>query len=154
MKAPNLATARRQLDHRIDGPSMTAILEPPRDGWIRTIRQVLGMRLIDLAARLNVTEGAVRRVERAEVRGSLTLKQLDRAAAAMGCRFVWGIVPETALEDIYRERLRERAFYDAGRTARTMELEQQGVGGEVTARHSEELFGDYLRHPPRDLWRD
>ena len=68
MKAPNLATARRQLDHRIDGPSMTAILEPPRDGWIRTIRQVLGMRLIDLAARLNVTEGAVRRVERAEVR--------------------------------------------------------------------------------------
>ena len=154
MKASDMATARRQLDRRIDGPSTTTLLEPPRDGWIRTVRQVLGMRLIDLAARLNVTEGAVRRAERAEADGSLTLKQLDRAAAAMGCRLVYCIVPETALEDIYRERLRKRADDDAIRTARTMELEQQAVSGEVTARHADELFDDYLRGPPRDLWRD
>jgi predicted DNA-binding mobile mystery protein A len=112
------------------------------------------MRLIDLAARLNVTEGAVRRVERAELSGSLTLKQLDRAALAMGCRFVYAIVPETTLEEIHQARLRARAADDARRTARTMDLEQQSVAAEVTARHTDELFDDYLRVPPGDLWRD
>lgn len=152
MKADIVASMRRQLDRRFEGASLESVLQRPPHGWIRTTRQALGMRLVDLAKRIGVTEGALRQNEAAELDESLTLKHLRRAAEAMGCELVYAFVPKTSFENRYKEQVRKRAVADAGRIARTMALESQGVSGEITNRHAETLFRDYLHGPPRDLW--
>lgn len=149
-----MASLRRQLDRRFEDASLVSLLQRPREGWIRTIRQALGMRLVDLAKRIGVTEGALRQNETAEINDSLTLKHLRRAADAMGCEFVYAIVPRASLEGQYEGQVRKRAIADAARIARTMAFEQQAVSGETSNRQEEDLFGDYLRRPPRDLWGD
>jgi predicted DNA-binding mobile mystery protein A len=110
------------------------------------------MRLVDLAKQLHVTEGALRQNESAELDESITMKHLRRAAEGMGCELVYAIVPRTSLENLYEDQIRKRAVSDANRTARTMDLEQQGVSREVTDRQVEDLFREYMRDPPRDLW--
>lgn len=152
MKSDVETSVRRQLDRRFEGVSLESLLPRPRNGWIRTTRQALGMRLADLAKRLGVTEGSIRQSEAAELDESLTLKRLRRAAEAMECELVYAFVPKTSLEDSYKEQIRKRAVADAGRVARTMALERQGVSDDLTNRHAETLYRDYLGHPPRDLW--
>ena len=152
MKPRNTASIRRQIDRRFEGRSLASTLAQPRNGWIRTTRQALGMRLVDLAKQLHLTEGALRQNESAELNESITMKHLRRAAEGMGCELVYAIIPKTSLENLYEDQIRKRAVSDANRTARTMELEQQGVSSEVTERQVEDLFREYMRDPPKDLW--
>ncbi len=152
MKSRNTASIRRQIDRRFEGRSLASALARPRNGWIRSIRQALGMPLVDLAKQLHVTEGAIRQNESAELDETITMKHLRRAAEGMGCELVYAIIPKTSLESLYEERVRKRAVSDAERIARTMEFERQGVSSEVTDRHVKNLFRDYMRDPPKDLW--
>ena len=81
-------------------PSSDSAL-PPRGGWIRAIREALGMTQVQLAARLGVSRQSVQDLEKAEANRRITLDSLDRLAHAMGCRVVYGIVPKDgSLDDV------------------------------------------------------
>jgi predicted DNA-binding mobile mystery protein A len=67
----------------------------PAVGWLRTIRDTLGLTLTELGRRLKVTPPAVRSFEQAEAEDRITLASLRRAAAAMGCELVYVLVPRT-----------------------------------------------------------
>ncbi len=70
-------------------------------GWLRGVRQALGMRVAEVAQRMKVGTSEVYRLEMSEVRDTITLKKLRVMAEAMGCEVVYGVVPvKGTLEDL------------------------------------------------------
>lgn len=65
----------------------------PSAGWLKTVRDALGMTLSELAQRLKVTAPAVHSFERAETEDRITLGTLRRSAEAMDCDLVYILVP-------------------------------------------------------------
>lgn len=63
--------------------------------WIRSMRIKQGLKGFQLAERLRVSAARVSVLEKDEVRGAVTLKMMDRAARAMGCRFEYRFVQQT-----------------------------------------------------------
>ena len=60
--------------------------------WIRRMRIKQGLKGFQLAERLNVSAARVSVMEKDERRGAVTLKMMEKAARAMGCRFEYRIV--------------------------------------------------------------
>ena len=87
----NLGKLARETDHN---RSVGQIVRPAA-GWLRPLREALGVTLADLAKRLKVTPPAVRSFEQAEAEDRITLASLRRAAAAMSCELVYVLVPRT-----------------------------------------------------------
>jgi predicted DNA-binding mobile mystery protein A len=117
-------SARRELDQKL-GAIPPRQFEVPRVGWVRAVRQALGMSAADLAQRMGVTSGAVLDLERAEVVGGVTLDRLGRAAEAMDCELVYALVPRTSLSDAVERQARSRIAAEIAATGRAMELEDQ-----------------------------
>src|ERR1700678_4545830 len=100
-----MVTAYEQLDKRFARlkPLNTEAVRPSL-GWIRAIREALGMTTGQLAKRLGVHQPRVIELERGEASGNITIKSLERAAEALGCRLVFALIPEERLTDTIRKR--------------------------------------------------
>src|SRR5674476_229027 len=129
------SAARRQLDKRLmpvrglpDGA-----LARPAAGWVRALRDALGMTAQDLAARMGVSRVAVNKLEASEQAGTVQLDTLARAADALGCDLVYALVPRVPLEEQVRRQAEVVARAELGPVATTMALEAQGLDGEQTA---------------------
>ncbi|MBT8120002.1 MAG: helix-turn-helix domain-containing protein [Gammaproteobacteria bacterium] len=61
-------------------------------GWIRRTRKKQGLKGFQLADRMQVSAARVSVLEKDEARGAVTLKMMQRAAEAMGCKFEYRIV--------------------------------------------------------------
>lgn len=62
-------------------------------GWIRRMRIKQGLKGFQLAERMQVSAARISVLEKDEARGAVTLKMMERAAKAMGCKFEYRIVP-------------------------------------------------------------
>lgn len=120
------ALARKQLERRL-APIRTATLEAPPKGWVKAIRESLGMTARQLAARMGVAPSRIPRIEHDEVTGATTLKTLRHAAAAMNCAFVYAFVPIEPLDRILRDRAMQKAREEISRLDHTMRLENQAL---------------------------
>ena len=90
--------SRKQID-RLVGPLRHLDIQPPEGGWVRTIREALGMSVATFGEALGVSRWAARYVEQAEVDGSITLGYLRQASAVLGCDLVVAFVPRLSLDD-------------------------------------------------------
>ena len=63
--------------------------------WIRNMRKKQGLKGFQLAERMRVSAARISVLEKDEGRGAVTLKMMERAAKAMGCKFEYRIVPES-----------------------------------------------------------
>ena len=88
---PNLT----KLSHATDRSRPVGQVVRPTAGWLRAVRETLGLTLADLAKRLKVTPPAVRSFEQAEAEDRITLASLRRTAAAMDCELVYVLVPRS-----------------------------------------------------------
>lgn len=142
--------ARRTLDKRFAAlPPADTLAAPPR-GWIRAIRDALGMTAAQLGARLGVQQSRVSRLEQAERSGAVTLANLERAANALGCDLRYVLVPRQPLELTVRARATELACRDMVRVQHTMALEDQVTDGINVAETMDALVNGYLSS--RKLW--
>jgi predicted DNA-binding mobile mystery protein A len=144
----------RHLDRRFAKLRPLVGSPRPQKGWLRAVRDALGMTTAQLARRLGVSQPRIVELEQSEVSGSVTLRTLQRAAEALGCHLVYALVPERPLAEIVRERAEKIAERQSRAVEHTMRLENQSV----QSRHaSKELHRqsveDLLRHPAR-LWDD
>ena len=79
-----------------------------RWGWVRGVRQAVGMPVAEMARRMKVGTSEIYRLEVAELEDAITLKKLRSAARALGCELVYAVVPmKGTLEDLAREAERE-----------------------------------------------
>src|SRR3546814_20681436 len=92
MNENQAALARKQLERRFASLRETSFAVPPR-GWIKAIREALGMTVRPLAARMGTSVSRIPVIEKAEVRGSTKITTLRQAAEAMNCTFVYAFVP-------------------------------------------------------------
>lgn len=63
-----------------------------RFDWIRTMRKKQGLKGFQLAERMQVSAARISALEKGEEKGGVTLKMMQRAAAALGCRFEYRLV--------------------------------------------------------------
>lgn len=70
-----------------------------KSDWIREMRKAQGLKGFQLAERMQVSAARVSVLEKDEARGAVTLKMMEKAAKAMGCRFEYRIVPEVNSSD-------------------------------------------------------
>jgi predicted DNA-binding mobile mystery protein A len=144
--------AIRHLDKRFHLLRPLVANPRPPKGWLRAVRDALGMTTGQLARRLGVSQPRVVQLEKAEIDGSLTLNTLERVAAALGCRFVYAIIPEHSLAETVQAQAKSVADRRFSAVEHTMSLENQAVQSK-TARDEQrrQLLDDLLRHPAR-LW--
>ena len=99
--------AIRHLDKRFTVlRRLTQSPRPPK-GWLRAVRDALGMTTAQFGRRLGVSQPRIIELEKSEVSGSVTLNTLQRAAEALGCRLVYTLIPEKPLAETVRERAGE-----------------------------------------------
>src|SRR5262249_20083568 len=103
MNTKHAALARKQLERRL-APLREVTPIPPPNGWVKAIRESLGMTARQLAARMGIAPSRIPVIESAEASGATTLRTLRQAAAAMDCALVYAFVPIKPLDDILRER--------------------------------------------------
>ena len=88
-------------------------------GWLKSIRQAVGVPVDEVARRLGVCRWEVHRLEESEKNSRIMLATLSRAAKGLGCELVYALIPkEGALEDLAAE---ERAA-----SKRVLESKQEG----------------------------
>ena len=120
-----LALQRRQLDARL---TQLPPLEEPRAGWIRTIREALGMTMAHLGTRLRISPQSVQDLEQREKLETISVAKLREAAEALECELKIVFVPRSSLESAMREQAARKAREERNRLIHTMQLEAQGEG--------------------------
>lgn len=144
-------TARRRLDDRLT-PLRSLDMTPPPRGWLRAIRDSMGMTAVQLGRRMGLTSQSIEDAERSEATGTIRLDTLRRAAAALDCTLVYALVPNRPIEEHVQERANRKAIAALSRVDQTMLLEDQRV---ITADRNE-LIADYVTQHlrDRDLWEE
>jgi predicted DNA-binding mobile mystery protein A len=125
----------------------------PGGGWLRAVRQALGMTTRQLAKSVGVTQGAVVDVERAEAKGDITLTTLARYAAALDCELVYALVPTSSLQEMVEERAERVARDQILRVRHSMALEDQATDRGQVKRQIAELRSKLLEGKRSRLWR-
>lgn len=127
------------------------VCERPSDGWIRAIRKALGMSVHQLAIRMGMTQQAASQLEANELDDSVTIKTLRKAAEALGCKFVYAIVPlDGSLQDMVRDQAAQKAREIVTAVDHTMQLEAQGVGDMQVK--IQEMAQELSKNPNSRLW--
>ncbi|HEY9134673.1 MAG TPA: mobile mystery protein A [Pseudomonadales bacterium] len=126
----------------------------PKEGWSRTVRKALGMSGAQLGRRMGISRAAISNTEKAEPAGGVTLKNMQQLAEAMGCRFVYAIVPEGNIEDVIEQQARKKAAKFVNKTNKNMALEAQGLSNEQVEYELERLKQQFIKESPSDLWND
>jgi predicted DNA-binding mobile mystery protein A len=145
MNQHSTALARASLDARFAEIGAPARFTPPVRGWIKAVRDALGMSSAQLARRLGVKQPSVIAIEQSEAKGTIQLATLRRVAAAMDCTLVYALVPNRPLETIVHDRARARLRA----VEHSMLLEQQGL----PARDFETRAAGFAETvDPRSLW--
>ena len=149
-----MVTAYNQLDKRFEAWERVATTPAPPRGWIKAVREALGMSTTQLAKRLGLSQSRIVRLEKSEVERTVTLETLDRAARALGCRVVYALVPEKSLGTTVLERANRLADRQLASVEQTMRLEDQAVeGNEAREEARRQLVAALLSRPAR-LWDD
>lgn len=152
MKPKYRQIARRQLDATLAGFGEVKSMQLPAKGWIRAVREALGMSGKQLAVRLQVSQPRVHKLEQGEPSGALTLKTMRQVAEALDCVFVYALVPRSSLEETVRTQAGAVAAERLQRVAHTMLLEAQGLSSEEQQASLNAAIEELVRETPRDLW--
>lgn len=150
MKRDARHKARQRIDERLLTLKPVSQYAMPPRGWVRAIRDALGMTRVQFAMRLGISPQSADALERSEAMGTVKIQTLRRAAEALDCTLVYALVPKKTLENAVSERARAIAMRDLGRISHTMKLEAQQTGDAGL----EERIENYIRTNValRDLW--
>jgi predicted DNA-binding mobile mystery protein A len=118
---------RIQLDKQLSNIKHALSFTRPVYGWIKTLRNALGMTSSQFAKRMGITQARASAIEKGEIEDSLTLKTVKEAAEALNCRFVYFLLPEKKLEEIVKDQAVRFVKNNTKSVAHSMTLENQGI---------------------------
>lgn len=145
-------SALEQLDASLLRYAPLRGLSPPRKGWIKAVRDALGMSGQQLGKRLGVSRTRIATLEQAEASGATTLKTLRRTAEAMDCVLVYALVPKTSLKETLHKQARRKAAQDLARASRSMALEDQALERDEADKAVDSAAAALLDKMPKTLW--
>lgn len=144
----------RQLDTALNRWRSADLPSRPPSGWIKAIREGLGMAATHLAARLGVTTSTITRLEKSEADDTISLATLRRAAEALGCELHYALVPKQTLAQTLEARATELARSRMATISHTMALEAQATSRETVEAQTRALAESLLKGSRRELWRE
>lgn len=142
--------ARRRLDQRMERIRPLADEPRPHRGWIRAIRDAMGMSTTELAARLDVRQQTISDLERSEENDTIKLESLRRVGEALDCDFVYFLVPRASLDSAVAEQARRKASQHLRGVAHHSRLENQSVSDDDAADEVDDLAKQLIDR--RGLW--
>lgn len=145
-------TQRKSLDEKLQSFHPTKTNPRPKSGWVKAIREALGMTTSQLAQRMGIQQSGVSLLEQREVSKKVSLETLERAAHAMNCELVYALVPKKSLEDIVNKQALYSAQLILSKTLHTMDLESQTAGKAETELHLQELSTEIKNKLDNRLW--
>jgi len=112
------------------------------------------MTTAQLAQRIGVSQPRALQIERAELRGTLTIGSLQRAAQAMNCRFVYALVPMEPLNTMVEKQANTLAAKRLAYTNHTMSLEDQSLHSDDADEQRHDLAKKLAEKSGSELWED
>jgi predicted DNA-binding mobile mystery protein A len=143
----------QQLNSKMLGFTALKQVAMPPTGWIKAIRNALGMSMQQLGAKLNVSKQGVMDIEKREKDGSITIKSLREIAHALDMQLVYGFVPnDGSLDALIEKRATELATQIVMRTAHSMKLEDQANSKKRIESAIRERAAALKNEMPKILW--
>ena len=121
---------RLQIDKQLAGIKSIMNINRPLYGWIKTIRNALGMTVAQFGKRMGVSQARASFIEAAEMEDSLTIKTLREAANSLNCKLVYFLIPEKTLEETVKEQAVRAIIENSKNIAHSMGLENQAISEE------------------------
>ena len=125
----------------------------PADGWLRAIRQALGITTRQLAATVGVSQAAVVDAERNEASSDITLTTLRRYAEALDCELFYALIPRRPLQTTIEERADRVARDEVARLRRAMTPEEQSASHDRVEHEVAALRKKLLEGRRSRLWK-
>ena len=154
MRAEHKRLIQEQLETTLSRISDIRGVQRPAIGWLRAIREALGMSGKQFARRLGVAPPRITALEKNEMSGSVTIKTMQKAADALECDFVYAIIPRKNLTDIVRKRALSLATKRLGRVSHSMLLEAQQLPDVEQKKVFDYEVEELIRNMPKELWDD
>jgi predicted DNA-binding mobile mystery protein A len=144
----------RQVDAVLQEAASHPIPPRPLSGWLRAIREALGMSSAVLAQRLGISASGLRKLEQAEAADAITLATLRRVAEALDCELQYILVPRQPLRQMRWQQAIWRARDWQQRASRTMALEaqQSEASSSIQQERLDEMAQEILRSGGPRLW--
>lgn len=143
---------REQVQESLDLFKELAKKPIPKKGWIRTIREALGMSSYVLADRLECSRANITAIEQREKKGTISLETLEQVAQAMNCKLVYCILPLESLDKTLEAQAKMIAKKKVKIINHSMTLEKQGLNPKQLQRQEDDLVQELLRGNPKRLW--
>lgn len=143
---------RDQLDTRFKNLRILTEKSIPETGWIRVIREALGMSAKQLGKRVGLSQPRISRLEIAESEGDLKLSTLRKIAEGLNMKFVYAFVPETSLEEMVQDQAKKIALKRMTKVNHTMRLEEQELSYDEKEKTLDDLTQKILITEPKDFW--
>jgi predicted DNA-binding mobile mystery protein A len=119
----------KQLDRSLESYQAARKVSRPAKGWIRTIRQALGVSSGELARRLGTRRQLPLQLEKSEAEDRITLKSLRSVADALDCDLVYALLPRAdSVQQLVEKQVRSEAQKHVLGVEHSMALENQAVG--------------------------
>jgi predicted DNA-binding mobile mystery protein A len=119
----------RQLERALAPLEAAPHVPRPHKGWVRAIREAIGLSSGDIAAKMGTSRQLIIQQENAESQDRITLKSLRALANALDCDLVYALVPRSgSLPDLAASQARKRARNHVIGVEHSMALESQASG--------------------------
>jgi predicted DNA-binding mobile mystery protein A len=119
----------KQLDRALEPFRAARHVSRPSKGWIRSIREALGVSSGELARRLETSRQLPLQIEKGEAEDRITLKSLRAVANALDCDLIYALVPRAgSMQELLESRARAEAKNRVLGVEHSMALENQAVG--------------------------
>ncbi len=141
-----------QMDALLAPWRETQLSPRPRFGWVRAIRDSLGMSGAAFARRLGMSHAGVRKLERAEATDTITLASLRKLAQALDCELQYALVPRDSLTQQLQDRAESVAKDRLQPISHSMALEDQAVQDPLSKLQLEFDIKKLLEGSRRELW--
>ncbi len=151
MKAERLYVARQKVTEKLNNVRTP---QRPAQGWLRTIRELLGMTTYQFAKRLGIAQSSAVGLEKREKQKAITLRSLEEAARALNCRLEYILIPNEPFKDTLRKRATKLAQKRLLETSKSMELEDQSVSESDMKRHLDILIEQILNEGRSEIWEE
>ena len=142
-----------QLDQKLAHFKDAGMVLVPQKGWVNTIRTTLNMTRGQLGNKLDLTQGAIQKIEEREATGQITINKLKDVGNALNMKFIYGFIPKDGtIDSLIHLKAEKLARKIVLRTNQNMKLENQGISEDKIEHSINDLTNEIKREMRKSLW--
>lgn len=142
-----------QLDQKLAHFKDAGMVLVPQKGWVNTIRTTLNMTRDQLGNKLDLTQGAIQKIEEREATGQITINKLKDVGNALNMKFIYGFIPKDGtIDSLIHLKAEKLARKIVLRTNQNMKLENQGISEDKIEHSINDLTNEIKREMRKSLW--